>query len=138
MSFSANSQLVWNGSQVKVNAYNTVKTGIWLVAKIIEGQAISLAPVDTSRLKGSIISKRLGETRFNPNSGLLQPGDQIESPSEDLTVFTGTAVIYGPYQEFGTNRMTGQPFLRPAFDLATGKSLTIVEEEGKRVFKEYL
>ena len=63
---------------------------------------------------------------------------KFKSPEEELEVFVGTPLEYGTYQEFGTSKMSAQPFLRPSLDLAMGKGLTIIELEGKKQFKEYL
>ena len=47
-------------------------------------------------------------------------------------------LVSNSHVEFGTVKMSAQPFLRPALDLAMDESLTIVEIEGKKTFKEYL
>jgi HK97 gp10 family phage protein len=43
--------------------------------------------------------------------------------SEGTVARVGTNVEYGPAQEFGTSRMSGQPYLRPAFDEKKGEAL---------------
>lgn len=57
--------------------------------------------VRTGRLRGSI-TWRLGQD------------------SDGLYADVGTAVLYGPYLEYGTSRMPAYPFLRPALDAARG------------------
>jgi HK97 gp10 family phage protein len=59
----------------------------------VQAEAIRLAPVDLGRLKGSI--------KFKVS------GDQVK---------VGTNVEYAAYQEYGTYKMRGKPFLRPALD----------------------
>jgi len=63
---------------------------------------------------------------------------KIAKPNGLQEVLVGTSVEYGPHIEFGTVKMSAQPFLRPALDLAQGKILTIVKENGKFIFKDYI
>ena len=63
---------------------------------------------------------------------------KITPPSEDDVVLVGTAVDYAPHQEFGTIKMAAQPFLRPAVDLAQGKTLTIVKLNTKYYLGDYM
>ena len=62
---------------------------------------------------------------------------KIKAPTDEDEVLVGTPVDYGPYVEFGTVRSNAQPFLRPALDLAQGKTLTVMEKHGRQEFKEY-
>lgn len=122
----------WNGQEVKIKGKNVSKLGPFRAGKIIHAQAVVLCPVQDGYLRDSlmVVSK--------DDSVVLRPdADMIQAPTEDNTVYVGTAVHYAPYQEFGTIHMSAQPFLRPAFDLAQGKALTVVEEEGRNQFKEY-
>lgn len=65
-----------------------------LSARVIEGTAKVLAPVDTGRLRSSIVIKPIG---FN----LVK----------EIVARTNYAV----HQEFGTKNQSGKPFMRPAF-----------------------
>lgn len=69
------------------------KLGIALdaVGMQAESHAKVYCPVDTGRLRASITHEATNDT-----------------------VIIGTNVEYGKYQELGTSRMAGQPFLRPA------------------------
>jgi HK97 gp10 family phage protein len=62
-------------------------------ALIVEGAAKGLAPVDTGNLKGSI-TYRVGFDHAK----------------------VGTNVDYAPYLEYGTVKMSAQPYLRPGLD----------------------
>lgn len=73
-------------------------------AKRIASNASPSAPgtgpgVRTGRLRGSIT---------------WRPGYDEISPYVDV----GTAVLYGPYLEFGTSKMAARPYLRPALEAA--------------------
>lgn len=59
----------------------------------VQKRAVKLAPVDQGRLKGSIKYKVTGDK-----------------------VIIGTNVEYAAYQEYGTYKMTGKPYMRPALD----------------------
>ncbi len=64
---------------------------------IVEGQAVTLAPVDTGLLRKSINHRVIDRKGY--------PVGQI-----------GTNVEYAPFQEFGTTKMKPQPFLLPALN----------------------
>ena len=83
----------WRGDKVIRAAEQAKKKALTEAALIVEGQAVSLAPVDTGNLKNSITHQVKGdEARI------------------------GTNTDYGPYLEFGTRKMPAQPYLRPAMD----------------------
>ncbi len=64
------------------------------IAHLIRNEAVIRCPVDTGRLRASIIVS--------------------EEPNK---VIVGTNVKYAPYVEYGTYKMNPQPFMRPAYDL---------------------
>ena len=106
----------------------------------VSGTAISLAPVATGRLKGSITyqTKRTGSRV----SGGAQPNDGVSKPQDDDVCYVGTNVNYAQAIEYGSKPhfigspvkmrkigwryigmhpgYTGQPFLRPAVDIERG------------------
>jgi HK97 gp10 family phage protein len=59
-------------------------------------RAHMLVRIDTGRLKNSIV------------------GHVIQDRKDEIYGIIGTAVEYAPYQEFGTSKMTGKPYLFPA------------------------
>jgi len=63
-----------------------------LAALEVEKEAKRICPVDTGRLRNSISTAK---------------GDKT-------TMFVGTNVEYAPYVEFGTHKMSAQPYMRPA------------------------
>jgi hypothetical protein len=158
---------VWHGKEVKVQGQRvTGKTG-YEIGLVIEGQAKLLAPKDTGYLAASITTQAWdgrgtepedpakygkvigGFTALSLTEGKMpeikkekrgfSPWEMtIRAPTEYNTVFVGTPLFYGPYQEFGTRRCRAQPFLRPALDLAMGKVLTIGIKNGRWEFKDYL
>ena len=70
-----------------------IYSALELIGVFVEGEAKLRCPVDTGRLRQSIIR-------------------QVNEPDESVRI--GTPVEYGPYVEFGTIKMKAQPFLRPA------------------------
>ena len=75
------------------------------VANTVTRIAKRLAPVDTGRLRSSIVN-------------------ELGRDGRGLVARVGTNVEYAPYLELGTRRMSARPFLRPA--LAQGaRSSTI-------------
>jgi HK97 gp10 family phage protein len=67
----------------------------------VQSRARSLCPVDTGRLRSSIVMRKGRDGR----------GFYVE---------VGTNVSYAPFVEFGTSRARAQPFLLPAVAEAAG------------------
>jgi len=67
----------------------------------VQGTARALCPVDTGRLRSSIVMRK----------GRDGKGFYVE---------VGTSVKYAPYVEFGTSKQRAQPFLTPAVAQAAG------------------
>lgn len=84
-----------------------VKAGV-----IVERQASALAPVDLGRLRGSITYATAKERSNVDAPASLTDG--VSAPTDKWTVHIGTNVDYAPHVEYGTRRMSAQPFLRPA------------------------
>jgi len=83
------------------------------MAYSIQAEARQLSPVDTGRLKSSIM---------------------VEKDGDDSAI-VGTDTPYAPHLEFGTKKMKAQPFMRPAADLA---QLSDVKKITNKVMKEEL
>lgn len=101
-----------------------------------EGYAKLLCPVDTGRLRNSITHALSGsETAIkeyknnrthattNATKRAGTAGKPVEvktytyegsAPGGEEAVYVGTNVEYAPYVEYGTQRTTAQPFLKPA------------------------
>lgn len=136
MAFKTTIEKVWNGKEVKILGKKAVGQSIFGVGLIVEGQAKALSPIKTGQLAGSITTQsRVKGT--DVESPALET-DKIGKPTEELEVWVGTAVTHGIWMEFGTKFTNAQPFLRPALALAEGRALTLVEREGKIVFKDFL
>lgn len=90
----------------------------------VEGQAKMRAAVDTGALKSSIyVTLGNGESTYgqavadalsaNPNAGIVP---EFPKPPEHEAVI-GPSVDYGVHVEYGTSRMSGQPFMIPAAEV---------------------
>ena len=149
MSAKVEMKTKWNGDIVKVKGHSAMQKSIYEIGYIVEGQAKELAARRYGYLAASI------NVQFNGGGDELEnPSDyaketppknhnvnsfrKITAPSEDNVVLVGTAVDYGPHVEFGTVKMSAQPFLRPAVDLAQGKTLTIVKLNTKYYLGDYM
>lgn len=80
-------------------------------ARLVEADAMRMAPVDTGRLKNSIHSR---------------PKERGKS------WVVGSNVKYAPYQEYGTSKMPAQPYLRPALQKNKPKIKSILT--GSEIF----
>lgn len=144
----------WHGAEIKIQGKQVVNKSAYQIGLIVEGQAKLLAPRDYGYLAASITTQasdkgteleapgKYSTNKYTRNSYedkmVRQSFKKITKSGNDNEVLVGTALFYGPYNEFGTMRMNAQPFLRPALDLAQGKILTIIRENGKYIFKDYL
>lgn len=77
----------------KAKKQKKIQDLVSFVTLLLESEAKKRAPVDTGRLRSSIISI-----------------------IEDLTGTVGTNVEYAEFVEFGTKNMTAQAFLIPAYE----------------------
>jgi HK97 gp10 family phage protein len=136
MSFDTDATTNWNGEAVKLISKRVISESLFEIGLVVEGQAKLLSPVDLGRLRGSI-TVQMSDRGTEPD-GTVEQGDIIQKPTDENTAFVGTAVDYAAYQEFGTVKMNAQPYLRPALDIAQGRALNIVMDNGKREFAEYL
>lgn len=126
----------WNGKDVKIRGNRVVNKSAFEIGLIVEAQAKLLAPVKFGLLRGSYTTQQVG--KGSKPEAPATSAEVIRPPTDDNEVLVGTAVEYAPYVEFGTNNALAQPHLRPARDLAQGRALTIVKNEGRFEFREYL
>jgi len=99
--------------------------GLDIVGTAIEGWARDLCTVLTGNLRGSITHA----TKWKGQSRVAEPASQEDAvplPTDDFAVRIGTGVEYASYIEFGTSKMSAQPYLRPA-----------VKDNEKRITKIY-
>ena len=83
-------------------------------AYIVENNAKRFAPVDTGRLRNEIKNKVTKERgSVEGKIGHFEP-----------------MLEYAPFQEWGTSKMAGQPFLRPGWAAS--------RQTVKRVFEDYV
>jgi HK97 gp10 family phage protein len=128
----------WNGDDVKRRAESLASKSSYEIGLEVQGLAKNLSPVDTGRLRGSIMVASSDGRKTLPESVGSEAAKQIASPDEKGETFVGTAVEYGPYVEYGTRNSSAQPFLRPALDIAKGRVPEIVQRGAKQEFGEYL
>jgi HK97 gp10 family phage protein len=129
----AKTRLEWFGDKAKVKGRNVMNKSVYEIGVVIQGQAIALTPVDTGRLRNSIVTRTLTKD----NGKAERKEDEISKPTKENVARVGTNVEYAEYIEYGTRYQTAQPYLRPAFDLAQGKTLTIVIKNGRREFEGF-
>lgn len=139
---------VWHGAEIKVQGRKVVNKSAYETGLIVEAQAKSLCAVNWGYLAASITTQApnegtepgnpasfQGDTPYGKPPSLSTEDMKIKKPTDQNEVLVGTPVFYGPYVEFGTMYADGQAFLRPALDLAKGKVLSILEENGKKYLR---
>jgi HK97 gp10 family phage protein len=129
---------VWNGEDVKKRAEELAKQSSFEIGLVVQGQAKLLAPVDSGRLRASIITVSGTGQRTAPTGKGAVSTDQIRKPDDKFETFVGTSVEYAPYMEYGTVKTPAQPYLRPALDIAKGRALHVVQVGARKEFAEYL
>ncbi len=104
---------------------NAVQRGLKKAMKHVEDKAKSLVPVDEGDLRDSITTKKerakrqRGSAKFARQTGVSM-----------LTGPTGKPEGGNPaWQEFGTVKMTPQPYMRPAADSQADKVIADVAKE---------
>ena len=139
----------WHGKEMKVAGQKVTGRSAYELGLTVESQAKLLCPVNWGYLAASITTQAYdkGTDPTNPKSSMSPKGNPpdlsnwdmtIQAPSDPNEVLIGTPVEYGPHVEYGTIKMEAQPFLRPALDLAKGKTLEIVKKNAKFYFQPYL
>ena len=86
-----------------------IESALDKAALMIQADAVRMSPVDTGRLRASIDVKRCGA----------------------LCRSIGTSISYAPYQEYGTQKMSPQPFLRPALQKNKASTTRLIAEACK-------
>ena len=101
----------------------------------VEGVAKSLAAVDTGAMKASIFTKTHSSNGFDNASGAaggLNPDTGIHDPTPSecplMTAYVAPGVDYAYWQEFGTGKMSAQPFLTPAIEKADGQFIGHIKQ----------
>jgi phage gpG-like protein len=139
----------WKGDIIKVKGHSAMTKSIYEIGLIIEAQAKELCARRYGYLAASINTQfEGGGTELEspstyaketpPASHKVDTFRKIQKPGKEDVVLVGTAVDYAPHKEFGTVKMAADPFLRPAADLAQGKTLTVVKLNTKYYFGEYM
>lgn len=97
-----------------------------LVAKLraLAGKATA-AQVRAALMAGALPIQTAAVQRAPVLTGTLRRSIHTETAetSEGVVARIGTNVEYAIHQEFGTSRMSGQPYLRPAYDEKKGEAL---------------
>lgn len=106
---------------------NATERALQAIGVMIEGEAIVRVPVDSGRLKGSITYATKKESD-NP-SGAAKHTDKVSRPWEKHILHVGTNVEYAQHIEYGTRRMSAQPYLRPALNDNRSKIAKIFKDE---------
>jgi HK97 gp10 family phage protein len=106
----------------KATQKNVLRRTLVKAAKGIDDAASSLAPVETGRLQISVVTGTKLTRRQRPSAYKAGKLGVVE-------VHVGTAMSRGLFQEFGTYKMSPQPFMRPAWDNEKHRSLETIKIE---------
>ena len=94
------------------------------IAGKICDDAKGFAPVDTGALRKSIRVEKKGKLQVSVVAG----GGGVVNPK------TGREVNYAGFVEFGTSRMSPQPYMKPALEKNMDLILRVVKEKVLEVF----
>lgn len=118
----------------KLAVDNAVERILTKAAIVIEGRAITLVPVDTGRLKGSITYAT--QQGGDEVKGDAEVGDGVSRPYVKGVAHVGTNVEYAQHVEYGTRRMPKRPYLRPAMDSSRTDAQRIMKAEMRKALKD--
>jgi len=112
-------------SNLEEKLSNALDEALNEIAEKISSDARNFAPVDTGALRKSIRIEKKGKLRVSVVAG----GGGVINPK------TGREVDYAGYVEFGTSRMSPQPYMQPALEKNKDEILRIVKEKVLEVFR---
>ena len=92
--------------------------GMIEVAIRVTSQAKLLAPVNKKVGLGGQLRNSIMWKSYNKTGGITEGQKLSENVTKD-EVIVGSATEYAVYQEYGTRKMSAQPYLRPAVDIVT-------------------
>ena len=91
----------------------------------VQGNAQSMAAVDTGAMRASIFTKTHSSNGFEDAGGeALGHNNEVEiddpTPTDCplMTAYIAPGVNYAYFQEFGTSKMAAHPFMTPAIEKA--------------------
>ena len=113
----------------------TVRGDDELVRKLLRlRQKATPAQARAALMAGGLVIQTAAVPKARVRTGTLRRSIHTETAetTSGAVARVGTNVEYAAAQEFGTSRMSGQPYLRPAFDEKRNAAL----QEMARVMKE--
>jgi len=111
-------------SNLDVKLKRALEEALEEIAEKIRDDAKDLVPVDTGSLRKSIRVEKEGELQVSVIAG----GGGVINPR------TGREVDYAGFVEFGTSRMSPQPYMQPALEKNRDELLNIVKRKILEVF----
>jgi len=111
-------------SNLKEKLNHALAEALEEIAEKIRDDAKGFAPVDTGSLRKSIRVEREGELQFSVvagDGGVINPR-------------MGREVDYAGYVEFGTSRMSPQPYMQPALEKNRDEILQVIKGKVLEVF----
>jgi len=130
----------WDGDTFRMTILPKVEyRSLSEAAYFCQAQAIVLCPYDSGRLRSSISVKFRGQKAILgiPPVSESQADDPLQDEPEENTAHVGTNVEYAAAQEFGTQYMAAQPYLRPAADLTEGKAISTISVGAEQEIEKY-
>ena len=112
-------------SNLDVKLKRALEEALEEIAEKIRDDAKNFVPVDTGSLKKSIRVEKEGDLQVSVVAG----GGGVINPR------TGREVDYASFVEFGTSRMSPQPYMQPALEKNRDEILRIVKEKVLEVFR---
>ena len=112
------SSFKWDDRKFKKEVIFTIEQKMVKAGFMIEKDAKHFVKVDTGRLRSSISVNWTGSGMAEGKiENKAKSGDGIKQPTsrpDEFTVVVGTNVNYAIPQEYGTSKIAGQAYLRPA------------------------
>ena len=120
--------IINNSDEVRDKLERAVERALVECGIVAEGHAKMKCPVDTGRLRGSIVYAT--STSRSEGQSPAEPGDYTPKGTPPKgEVHIGTNVEYGPFVELGTSKRKAKPFLRPAIENHKSEYKRLIESE---------
>lgn len=133
--------LTSNSEAVKQKIMGAMDRALRIIGMKAESYAKAMCPVDTGLLRNSITYAIGGETpntaEYRADRGEGSGSYSTSAPNDSdssITLYVGTNVEYGVYQELGHHTTSGsfvqpQEFLRPAMQNHTAEYAKVIQTE---------
>ena len=102
-----------------------------LTADLLKSESTAKKMASLAIRKTALDCQASAQRRAPVDTGALRNSIGTEFGDSGMSALIGPTVNYGAYVEFGTSRMSAQPYMSPAMDEVTPGFISALEQIGK-------